>query len=239
MVPASAQKKKRGSAPLPAPVADTVRTPAAASPKAEDPLETQRRVFTLAVRYSDGVVAKQALYEMIARYPENTNLLDSLALIYFDLGEYAACVLVSRDIVKFKPNDLNILLVKGMSEKNIGLLNEALLTYEKLYMQTENVFHLYEVAFMQYQLKKPKPCEVSVELLLAHEDIDKETIPLAGPNNTQEEVPLRAAVLNLQGILASDQGDKDQARKSFRKALELAPNFSLAKSNLADLDKKK
>lgn len=50
------------------------------------------------------------------------------------------------------------------------------------------------------------------------------------------EVPFKAVIKNLQGLIARAQGDEESAKKYFNSALTLAPNYALAKENLNPKD---
>jgi tetratricopeptide (TPR) repeat protein len=234
-----AQRKKNraaeAAATTPAPVQAEVTTPAVSAQDTE--MQRLQKVFNLALKYSDGAVAKQAMFEMMALNPENTALKDSLALLYYNLGSYAECVLVTRDILAEKPNDLTMLELRAVSQKQLGMLREAMADFEKIYLNTNDVLYMYEVASLQYEMKLYNECKVSLDILLNSSDIDKETIALAASQFTQQNVPMRAAVLNLKGVVAAEQNDSNSARTIYKEALKLYPDFVLAKANLESLDK--
>ena len=48
---------------------------------------------------------------------------------------------------------------------------------------------------------------------------------------------MKVAVLNLKGLLNKEVGNMELAKQAFQDALNIAPDFSLAKSNLDALDK--
>ena len=46
---------------------------------------------------------------------------------------------------------------------------------------------------------------------------------------------MKVSVLNLKGMIKLDQGDKVEAKKLFGQVVTMAPDFVLAKENLAKL----
>ena len=57
--------------------------------------------------------------------------------------------------------------------------------------------------------------------------------------NGNQEVPMKAAALNVKGICAMELNQPDAAKDNFKKALEIDPDFALAKGNLENAGKPK
>ncbi len=233
-----AQRKKKKEEPT------TAETPAAVqeSPKpAISPVKEQfaikEKVFNLALQYNDGVVAKQALYEMMVLDPSRKELRDTLAMLYYNLNSWGECIFVSREILADNPNKLDILEMKAVALKNVGLLRDAQDDFQKIYLKTDNVLYLYEVASLQYQMKRYDECLVSLDILLKSKEIDGQQVSLPVSQISEQQVPMRAAVLNLRGIAAYEINNDKLARESYKEALKIFPDFIMAKGNLAQLDK--
>ncbi len=199
----------------------------------------KEKIFRESLKYGDLVVAKQALYEMIALKPESKNLKDSLAYIYINLGSLQQAILLAREIIEANPDNEGILEVKAVAEQNLGLPKESLTSYETLYAKTKNVYHLYQIATLQYDLKRVAECNTSVDQLLASPDIDKKEINIGtGQRGQQQRVILKAAALNIKGVLAMDLNETAIAKVCFDEALKLTPDFVLAKNNAEFLAEK-
>ena len=52
-----------------------------------------------------------------------------------------------------------------------------------------------------------------------------------------QQVPFKAAILNLKALIAIEQGQNDQAKTFLNEALQLAPEFEAAKTSLEGLNK--
>jgi tetratricopeptide (TPR) repeat protein len=199
--------------------------------------QMQKSIALMALKYNDAMVAKQALYNMIALAPERTDLIDSLALLYFQMGSYTECILVAREILEKQPDKTSILEVKAISEQNLGLAKLALEDYEKLYPVTKNIYHLYQIATLQYDLKRFGECDVTIQRLMADEKLKETKIQIFLGQGQSQEVPMEAGIYNMQGMLLLNINKETEAKERFNKALEMAPEFVLPKNNLAALEK--
>ncbi len=93
------------------------------------------------------------------------------------------------------------------------------------------------MSFLQFDLKKYAEATVNIDMLLEHKDISDANIVFTDDNGGQTEYPMKVAVLNLKGLVNIAVGNKEMAKKAFEDALAISPNFNLAKTNLADLEK--
>lgn len=200
----------------------------------------KEKVFRDALKFGDLVVAKSALYEMIALKPAEKTLKDSLALVYINLGQPQQAILLTRDILAENPANLGMLEVKAIAQQSIGMAKEALTDYETLFSKQKNVFHLYQIATLQYDLKRMAECNASVDQLLNSSDSDKKemAIGVGGNRGEQQKVFLKAAALNIKGVLAMDLNELAIAKTCFDEALKLNSDFVLAKNNAEFLQKK-
>lgn len=196
-------------------------------------------IFRSALKYGDLIVAKQALYEMIALKPADKSLKDSLAYVYINLGSMREAILLTREILENDPSNTNILEVRAIAEQSLGMAKESLTSYETLYGKTKNVYHLYQIATLQYELKRLAECNSSVDQILTSSEVDKKEIQVGtGARGQQQKVTLKAAALNVKGVLAMDLNENTIAKTCFEEALKQTPDFVLAKNNLDFLTKK-
>ncbi len=205
---------------------------------AQDAFEIQSRVYKTALKNYDLQAATIALYNMQALKPERTDLNDSLALLYFAGERYAQAYLIGEEIVKADPKRNDILELVAVSKQNLGLVKEALADYEKLYAAEKSVFYLYQQATLQYQLKRYGECVASLDQIISNPESEKQKVNIRLQQGSQE-VPMKAAAFNVKGICAIELNQEEAAKQNFTKALELYPDFVLAKGNLENLGKKK
>lgn len=192
----------------------------------------QQDIFRQALKYGDGQVAKTALYSMIALKPQETNLKDSLALLYYNMGSYLQTVLLSREILEEQPANYAIMEIKAVSERQLGLLKESLEDYEMLYKANPDAGILYEIGSLQFQLKRYGELDQTVNTLLQSKDLATKKVSIALQEGKSQQVPLEAAAHNMRGVLATEINKPEAAMASYQKALEIYPDFELAQSNV-------
>ncbi len=222
-----AQKsKKKGSA----------AAPAKAS-KSFDRMQHYRQIYASAVKYNDFAVATQALYEMIAISPNSKGLKDTLSQVYFQRAAWPQVVLLTMEILEDDPNNDGALELQAIANQSLGRIKESLASYEKLYQSTQSPFHLYEIAALQYSMRRFGECEQSIKKLASDPATQDKKITISMQTGESQEVPISAAVMNLQGVVDLDQGNKEDAKIAFESAIKLFPEFQLAKNNLAEVMK--
>ncbi|HEX9740362.1 MAG TPA: tetratricopeptide repeat protein, partial [Ignavibacteriaceae bacterium] len=92
----------------------------------------------------------------------------------------------------------------------------------------ESVEILFNTAALQYELGRLTEARTNAKIVA--ESNQAKEVKLNYPKNEteQQEIPMSAAAYNLLGILEKDQGNKEQAKAYFDKALEIAPDFQMA-----------
>lgn len=188
------------------------------------------KVYDQAKAYNDMSMVRAAIYDLIVIDSKNETWKDSLAYVYFGAGEYVSAVLVSKDILK-KGNKDNILEVKALSEQQLGLAKEALSSYESLFKSTGKSYFLYQVATIQYQLKRYGECEMTINALLNDAKSAEEKVVI-NLGKQKQETSMVAALYNIKGVMYKDLGQLEEAKKAFGKAAEVDPEFVLPKANL-------
>jgi len=240
-----AQRKKKGEEQRkmdPEPTAVTTAPALKAEPVKKDTLPrinplTQHfaRKYAAALQWNDYEVAKDALYDLIIENPGNDSIIFDLAVYYFQNQKSASAVLVANELLKRNPKNAGALEVAAGGYEALGVLDKSIQSYESLYLLTDNITALYKMAFLQYQMKRFKESAASAEILLARKDLDGVKASYNDSKGKAKEFPVKVAVVNLKGLLALDQGDKINAKKYFQEALVIAPDFGLAKENLAKI----
>lgn len=193
--------------------------------------------YQAALRYNDYTVAKEALYNMLVENPKNDSILFRLSALYFQMQKYASAALTSSDLISRNPDNVAALEINANALETLGATDKALDSYESLYLKTDDVQVLYKIAFLQYDMKRYAESLTNVDILLKSEKIEELTAVFNTSDNQQKEYPLKVALVNLKGMIFMEQGDKVKAKEYFNQALQLAPDFELAKQNLAELNK--
>ncbi|GHE68891.1 MULTISPECIES: tetratricopeptide repeat protein [Roseivirga] len=193
-------------------------------------------LYNRAQRYNDGVLTRQALMEMAILSPRDTSVLRSLAELYFNNGQYVSSAMVSMDMVKLHPNNMVALEIAALSYESLRLYDKAIEQYEAMWLNTENTTILYQITYLQYMIDRYEEAKANLNILQSKiKDGDK--ISLSKQDGSVQEVAFAAALQNLRGLIAKDQGNVEAARTHFTKALEITPEFEAAKNSLAELNK--
>lgn len=188
--------------------------------------------YQMALRYSDRSMAKAKLYDLMVRNRDDLRYMEALASLYFDAGQYPSSALVALDILQVNDKNVGALEIAAYSLEQLGALDRALPHYESLNLLTGDSYSLYKTAYLQYSLKRYEEAMNSVNMLVKNAKADdKIGFPIS--ETETQEVSMKAAALNLKGLIYLDQNSKAEAKTAFNEAISLAPNFNQAKENLA------
>lgn len=201
-------------------------------PKTKRVLNIQdQAAYQLAMRYNDPEMAKTMLYNLIVRNPENLRFQEALGSLYFETGQSTSAALVALDILQINDKNVGALEIAAYSLEQVGAIDRALPHFESLHLLTGDNFSLYKSGFLQYQLKRYDEAMNSANMLIKNAKPDEK---IGFPKNQTEtiEVGMKAAALNLKGMIYLDKGSKTEAKTAFQEAVQLEPNFELAKENL-------
>lgn len=192
---------------------------------------TDQAAYQLAIRYNDFDVAKVKLYDLLLRNPTNIRYAELLASLYFELNQSTSAALVALDVLDGSPNNTTALEIAAFSLEQVGALDRALPHFESLYLLTGDNFSLYKSGFIQYSLKRFPEALNSVNMLVKNAKPD-EKIGFPKSATETQQVNMKAAALNLKGMIYLEQGSKAEAKTAFQEAIVLEPTFELAKENL-------
>ena len=186
-------------------------------------------------KYNDMEVSKNALYSMIAMDPNDDSLKMVLCYYYFEGNQYASSLFVSLGLLSRHPDNSDALKINAMSYENMGVRDKAIDAYESLYLKTSEVDVLYQAALLQFELSRYNECKSSLDIVLKDPQAKAIKLKFARTETEQQEVTLESAAYNVMGMMEKQQGNMEEAKKNFEKALELEPEFELAAQNLKDV----
>lgn len=200
-------------------------------------IQKNAAIYQLAMQFNDPPVARMALYNLLFYSNNQSAVLDSLAYMYYDLNQMPSVALVTRENLKINPDNQVALELGAIAFTQLGAKDQALDNYEKLFLKNNDSRTLYQIALMQYELKRFTEAKTSIDILLKRADIEELKMRFNKLDKTQQEVSMRAATLNLQGMLAQASGDIPKAKELFLEALKVAPGFEVAQANLSKAGK--
>ncbi|MGY6559228.1 MAG: tetratricopeptide repeat protein [Nitritalea sp.] len=196
--------------------------------------EADQRVYQLALRYNDVSAARVKLLELIERNPNNTRYAELLVSLYFENNQFGAAAVSALDLLERDDRNLVALEVAAYSLEQLGALDRALPQFERLYLLSNDIFTLYRTATLQLQLEKHEEALNSIAMIVRDRKSAEEKIGFNLGDNQSQEIVLRAAALNLKGLVYVAQGSKSEALAAFQEALALEPEFRLAQENLKE-----
>jgi tetratricopeptide (TPR) repeat protein len=127
--------------------------------------------------------------------------------------------------------------IAALSFDNVGLKEQAVKYYEKMYLENNNIGVLYRMAFLQYELKRFSEANASIDIMLDSPEASEQEVYFPINDKENQAVTLKAAVHRLRGMVYQAQGNVEEAKKSFLSALEVQGDFVLAQKQLAELNK--
>ena len=196
------------------------------------------KMVKTALKYADYQTATTTLYDIIEKEGPASTYLDSLAYLYFSTGRYASCALVAEDVLKRDGDKANILELQAVSYTNLGNSIKAIDTYQKLIPLTNNIHHWYELAMLQYSIKRLAEAANSIQKAESLEAKENDFVSIPLDKNQAQKVPIMAAAYNLHGLIAYDldKTNLEIPKQAFNKALEIFPDFVLAKNNIKAME---
>jgi tetratricopeptide (TPR) repeat protein len=202
-------------------------------PKVKSALNaSDQMAYQAALRYSDLETAKIKLYDLMVRNPEDLRYMEALGSLFFESGKNASAALVAMDLLKINDKNVGALEIASYALEQLGAFDRALPYYESLHLLTGDNFSLYKSAYLQYSIKRYAEALNSLTMLVKVAKAD-EKIGFAVSETETQQVNMKAAALNLRGLVYLEQGSKSEAKTAFTEALALEPTFTQAKDNLA------
>lgn len=192
-----------------------------------------------ALAYGDKAVAANSMFSIILLEGPKSVYKDSLAYLYFNDRNFISCFLVTNDILKNKPDNLELMEMNAISLESMGATEKALEAYQKLLAKTNNNYHAYKLAGLQFGMKKFEDAYASIKKADKLPDGGTVKITFQVNKNYNQNVDLKASIAYLEGIIAMNLNKNAEAKLSFERAIKLFPEFVLAKSNLEMLNAEK
>ncbi|MCK5103331.1 MAG: tetratricopeptide repeat protein [Cyclobacteriaceae bacterium] len=193
--------------------------------------------YVFGMKYNDGEVTKDALYSMIAMDPNDDSIKMRLCFYYFEQKQFASSLFVSADLLSRYADHTDALKINAMSYENLGIRDKAIEAYESLYLKTNEIGVLYQVAILQFEVERYTECKTNLDIIIKDPQAKALKLNFAKSETEQQEITLESASYNVKGMIEKQQGNKEEAKKHFEKALELEPEYMLATQNLKDLNK--
>lgn len=192
-------------------------------------------VFTKAQQYNDLEVQKSALFDMLVLNDRDSAVMRTLGEFYYNNRRFTSSTLVALDFLKKYPGNMVALEIAALSYEQLRLYDKAVEYYQQMWLNTDDNNILYQISYLQFSIKRYSEANNNINILEGK--VGDKTIILSKSDGSTQEVKFTAALSNLRGLIALDQGQKDVARGHFNKAIELSPDFEAPKVSLEEMDK--
>lgn len=194
-------------------------------------LNNYKKKIQQALKYNDAETAINNIHNIIVIEGNKSSYKDSLAVVYYQSGNFMSSHLVSKELLKSKPKNKQLLEINAVSLQKLNAIKEAIDAYEKLFIETNNMYHGYQLANLQFSLKRLAEAKITINRTTECKNIEKAYVQFPIDKNEKQNVPLKAAAFNLQGLIAFELKEYQIANASFKNALEIMPKFALATQN--------
>jgi tetratricopeptide (TPR) repeat protein len=195
-------------------------------------------IYRKAINFGDYEVAKNSLYRMMVSNPDSINYLDSLVTLYFSIGAMPQCILSGTEYLKRDSANTNVMEMVALANSQLKKYKESVDIYEKMYMKSGKIYYAYQLAVNQYMLKRIGECHQMLDIIIKDPKSEQEKVGITAEDGKMQQVPLKAAAMNLRGVIYQELSMTDKAKESFESALKVMPEFALAKGNLDSVNKK-
>lgn len=196
-------------------------------------LELNKKIVRQSLLYNDAQTAIASMHRIIAHEGPTSTYKDSLAITYFKAGNYLSSHLIAKELLKTRPVDIELLEINAISLLSLNATKEAIDAFEVLFAKTRNMGHGYQLALLQYGIKRLEEAQQTIKQVIACEPIEKAFLPFPIDKEQSQNIPLSAAVYNLKGLICYELRDNKNAIESFEEALKITPEFAVAKQNLS------
>jgi tetratricopeptide (TPR) repeat protein len=177
--------------------------------------EADQKIYQLALRYNDLIAARIKLLDLIERNPTNTRYPELLASLYYDSNLFGSAAIAALDLLEINDRSVVALEIAAYSLEQLGAMDRALPQFERHYLLTDDIFSLYKTAYLQYTLKRYEEALNSVNMLVKNNKSSEQMLGFPKEDNTNQDITVKAAALNLKGLVYLDQNSKAEATTAF------------------------
>lgn len=198
-------------------------------------ISLEKQVLKKAKNIGDPSVSSASMYRLIVLEGKNSTYKDSLAYIYFSGRKYAPCFMITTEVLLRDPKHIEMLEMKAISLEALGALEKSEEVYKQLFPLTNNNFHGYTLAKLQYSLKKYDEAYTTIKKTEKINDTGKYKVTYSINQNHTQQIELLAAIAYLKGLIEVELNQKSAAKISFEKAIKIQSDFVFAKESLEEL----
>jgi tetratricopeptide (TPR) repeat protein len=201
--------------------------------------DLHKNMFATAMLHRDIGAAIMAGNYVVSIEGDKSLYLDSLAYLYLVANQIQSCSIVCERILKYEPEKLSVIELKGRCLVAENRVFDAIGVYETLFKKTNNIAFGFALARLQYTGKRLAEALATVNSALTLKGEDDKQVKLnvaevSGNKGQTQPVFIKAAIHNLRGLIVYDldpNKNQKEAATCFEEALKLEPAYVLAKQN--------
>ena len=156
---------------------------------------------------------------------------DSLAILYSQAGMAIPAGRLAKELFDKDNRKTNMLEILAAAYEATGDAKNAIDSYEKLFARSNSMIDGYRLAMLQYGIKRLAEAQSTIQKTLQCQEIKDAYLPFPIDKNQNQNVPLKAAAYNLQGLISFELKDNTAAKQAFDNALAIMPEFTIATQN--------
>lgn len=198
----------------------------------------EKQKLNQAKAYNDDTVITATIYNIIALEGPSSTYKDTLAYRYFSSRKFVSCFLVTNDLLKSKPDNLDLLEMNAASLESMGALDKAHEVYVNLLSKKNDNYHGYKLAGIEFRMNKNEEAYATIKKAATLKEVGEIQITFQVNQNFNQNIDLKAAISYLEGLIAESLNKQAEAKIAYEKAIVLSPEFMLAKSKLELLNAK-
>ncbi len=200
-------------------------------------LRKQSFIYNTATAFNDPLVARMALYNLLAENPGNGAIYDSLAISYLQYNQNVSAALAAQQALRINPNDLFAVEVAAEGYDKVGAKDKALNSYEKLYLANQDINTLYKISFLQFELARYTESNTSLDIIIGDPRAKENSIIFPTTDRKGQEVPLEIAAHRIKAMIEQGKGNTEAAKVKYLEVLEMFPGFQVVQQQLRELTK--
>ncbi len=197
------------------------------------PLEIELGIYERSLKASDPNTALGAAHRIVLLSPENhKSYYDSIAQLYFEMGNFMGAKLVALSAMKDHSNKL-IVEILAYSSLELGQYEDASTFLQKMMKidSANDVVYLYELGSCYYQMRNNETAFNYMKQVTMHEQsrmMKKRFVTDGKPDETYYYV----AALNTMGVIFMENGKLDRATEILEEVSNIDGKFKLGANNL-------
>lgn len=162
-------------------------------------------------------------------------LRDSLPALYLATQNVEACLATTNEVLKRKPADEELLKYKLLCLEQMGKGEELLTLATSLYTKTKKVEYIYKIASVQLVGGDFETATKTINTMMENYKDSKDSVDIFIDQSQSQRVPITAACYNMKGYVFIQTQKYQQAAEAYQKAIQLFPDFVMARRNLQQL----